>query len=242
MKTNYNKLRTEQRQHISLSKYAHDTICNDAIEFMGEVNKSGFINKIIQNFYENANASISMVLKQQKISFHNILHENNNSTTNIPLSPEEERIINLLSNAHITKTLTTVNSYSKDIALKIRLNNFVYDLLYPSDYSPWSESDYYPTQGAYIKALIEEYSRKSFFEREEIYYKDIIDTINTELSRGSTDHRLVAIKYLTGSSKINTYTVKLFKLTTQSERNYHYLIALSNNANADNPEYVPAAF
>ena len=39
----------EGRQHISLSQYAYSIVRNDSLTFMGTINYSGFINRIVIN-------------------------------------------------------------------------------------------------------------------------------------------------------------------------------------------------
>ena len=243
MKTNYNELRTAQRQHISLSQYAYEVICYDSIEFMGEDNKSGFINKIIQNFYETASASISLELQRLETSFRKLLAESEESNaSSVPLTSDEQRILSLLSTSRLEEIKTSTATYPKDVSLKIRLNNFVYDMLYPTLPLQWSESKHYATQGMYIKALIEEYSRKTFFEREEIFYKETLDVIKDELSKLPSNRRIFSIKYLSFTNNINVFTVKLYKLTTQAENGYHYLIGISSNLKYENSQFKPATF
>ncbi len=39
----------DQIQHVSLSRHAYSTICSDSVTFLGKINLSGFINRIVRN-------------------------------------------------------------------------------------------------------------------------------------------------------------------------------------------------
>ena len=65
MKSNFS-FRSEQRQHISLSKHAYNTIISDSLNFLGEKNLSGCINRIIENFWEDSNASITLLAEKEQ--------------------------------------------------------------------------------------------------------------------------------------------------------------------------------
>ena len=72
---------------------------------------------------------------------------------------------------------SSLRSFPKDQTLKIRLNDKVYPEYYPNE-GNWFGARLKITQGAYIKALIEDYSRKTLFERENIFYKETLNELS----------------------------------------------------------------
>ena len=62
----YFSARTEQRQHINLSKHAYGIIAEDSFSFWGKTNISGMINAIYHGFAETSMASISIASRMDR--------------------------------------------------------------------------------------------------------------------------------------------------------------------------------
>ena len=184
-----NPISPEQRQHINLSQYAFDVVQNDALTFMGKINNSGFICRILYNCGESF---------FDEVDLRNI-------------------------------------TYSKDVPLKIRLNNDVIDDYYPTD-GEWFGAKHRITQGEYIKALLEQYARMPFFDRESIFYKQTILTINNHIDNTDPHKGILPIIYQDG----NKYYIKPYRLSFDYEAQYHYLICISTKD--PNEEMRPASF
>ena len=136
----------------------------------------------------------------------------------------------------IKKKDSALRSFSKDISIKIRLRTKVYDDYYPRLGESWFGSKFKITQGEYIKALIEDYSRKTFYDRESIFYKEVIDTLSNYLNMDGSKRGYIPIILTTGEK----YYVKPYKISDEYEAPYHYLVCLSS----DNPntKMIPASF
>ncbi len=186
-----NPISPEQKQHISLSNYSYEVIRNDALTFLGKINISGFINRILNNCSESYFEDTDISRKDSKLRL-----------------------------------------YPKNQTLKIRLNNKVCDYYYPFD-GTWFGAKYKLSQGEYIKALIEDYSRKTFFQRENIFYKETINTLSNSISE---QKGIIPLIY-DGTKK---FYVKPFRLSNEYEAPYQYLVCLS--APAPDKEMVPASF
>ncbi len=184
-----NPISPEQRQHLNLSQYAFDVVQNDALTFMGKINNSGFVCRILYNCGESYSDGVDIKTKP----------------------------------------------YGKDVTLKIRLNNDVIDDYYPAD-GNWFGSRHRITQGEYIKALIEDYARKPFFDRESIFYKQTINTINTHIDNSDSNKGILPIIYQDG----NKYYIKPYRLSYDYEAQYHYVICMSTKD--PNDAMRPASF
>lgn len=242
--------RNEQRQHISLSKHAYDTIVSDSVNFLGEKNFSGCINRIIENFWEDSIASISLSAKQEQVLLAEYLQagkqlsKNKDSTDANSISAiteEETKLLHLITRGQIQKERDRLISYPKDYSLKIRLNNDVYDIMYPYEASQWPEYTNYPTQGAYIKAILEDYTRRSQYDREGIFYKDILDELLNHINSPTTQKRILEISYTTASGNEKKFFVKPYAISDESQAHYHYLIALSCPVNTTPLDFKPYA-
>lgn len=221
--------RDEQRQHINISNYANSILDSDSWAFFGTSNKTGLINQIILNSIDTSEASISQVIDSYR---NELVH-----TLNEVMCSDTEKVIELLL-AHRTKELQEkMNAFPKEKVLKIRLRNDVYDTLYPAE-EAFAESKYYSSLGLYIKALLEEYCRKTVFERERVFYSKIIEIIESDLY--ATNKCLLQINYETSRGDLKKFIVKPFRLTMEHETTSVYLVGLSKTMN--DTEYKAALF
>ena len=179
----------EQRQHLNISQYAFDVLQNDSLTFMGKINNSGFICRILYNCGESYFDGIDIKNK----------------------------------------------TYDKDVTLKIRLNNDVIDDYYPAD-GKWFGARHKITQGEYIKAIIEDYVRRPFYDRESLFFKQTILAINNHINNSNTNKGILPIIYQDG----NKYYIKPYRLSNDYEAQYHYIICMSTKD--PNETMRPASF
>ena len=208
----------EGRQHISLSQYAYDVIRNDSINFLGTLNLSGFINTVIENSKVDSLDDLVLMEEERILSE---LSDYSNSGTFIKPSESEMKTISKIAAAHRNHILNSAKKYPKNKTLKIRLNNKLHDELYPIN-SEWFGEKYSLSQGEYIKSLVEEYARKTYFERENVFYKNRIEELNRYITVPDSEKRILSIEMKNG---ITTYC-KPYRLSEEYETHYHYLIGL----------------
>jgi hypothetical protein len=173
----------ESRQHINLSTKANTIIEADMIRFNFDydlANKSGFINKIITNYYDNFPLSKNIALKQ----LHTIQKAIKYDTISEKVTT---RIIDEFTN-EIMKN--TINEYAKkyefDVQLKIKLNKENTAILSSLEEAKYFE-EYAPRSGIgfYLKIILESYSDLSREEREKIFFRELIDQINIAIVNNS---------------------------------------------------------
>ena len=228
---------SEQRQHLTLSNEADLIIREDSVNFLGSENISGCINRIIRNSRETSPASISYVIENKREYYNKVL-----STVQRREFNEECKIavINELIKKDIQEFTSRLQTYPGEKSYKIRLQNDIWEDLYMTD--NWREKDYYRSQGAYIKALIEDYASRSVYDREEIFFKDLLTRLQTAILLPKEEALILRIKYQTADSKTIACNIKPFKIVSDQARQYHYLVALSCPVNSADKTYNPASF
>ena len=250
-----NTYRTEQKQHINLSNHADETIRSDAFTFgMGD-NLSGMINRILLNYMDDARATLSLSAQRERnrlasaITLQKYIAKNQWDKNlelfnpDVPAEEGELQTIDLLVKQYIAETLEQNRRYTKGQSHKIRLQNEVYDRLYPEDDPAiWPEQDYYRSQGEYIKAVLEEYSDLPFYDREGIYYKPILDILERHLLLPNSERSVLKLIYKGASGDRTVFHIKLHKLLPDPKGTYHYLTAYSRPAASKNVEYEPHVF
>lgn len=216
------------KQYLNLSPLAFYTIQNDMFSFGCKL-LSTFVNRVFSNFYAEANASISIVLSRKREEWLRTL----SSLTN------KEDAVEKLIVAEKNRLQQKALNYPKGHGKKIRLNkeNFTY---LTSANSTCHEEDYYQRGGQgecmgwYIKAVLEEYARKSFFEREAIFFRDHIELISDAI----VFQKQLKITIQNGAQ----FFVKPCSIDSDKQSTYHYLIGLSYPVDQDETAQAAHSF
>lgn len=217
----FTEINTEQKVSISISSDAFAVLKND-MAVTQETNKTTFINNLIDNFKDDAEASISKSKDSYKHNLQDNLNQKeltrklksaNNSTTEI--ENIFKNVINTLTESYIENIRTKKYSDTKARTFKIRLNNKNYEYL-----TTYSKDDIYYSGsiGKYISTLIEEYCSKPYVKREKIYNKKIFKDI--EDACGSS---IITLKM----KNKQIFTIKPCRIITDSLSMYHYIIGYS---------------
>ena len=214
--------RSPQRISLSLSQEAYSIIRFDMEIFQTESKLDGFINRIIENFKETSNASISLAKERERDKYVSWIKSVSGVNT---ISAEESACLDRLIEGYAEDLKTKMNSFKNGVPLKPRIKNKNYDILRLGQ-SDFQEEEFYPREGKYIKALLEEYSQLPFLMRERIYFKDIIDDINASISLGS----VLKFEYTNRRQQKKTTTVRPYKIASSSLLPFNYLLALPTNA------------
>lgn len=223
-------MNTENRVSISLSQNAYKIIEMDTLSFMrasGSI--SGLANKIIRNSVDDSLASINIRIENERQKYIDMFQKA--EARAIP-----QKALSLILDNHRQALLKQMTSFAKDRPLQIRLQNDTLCLLESSE-----SLDEYVTMGAYIKALLEVYSLKSPYEREEIFFADTISILKSTLSSTKNTSRL-KVFYSTSTGKNVIYEVKPYKLMADPDKQFHYLIGLSKPIKNKNAIFKPTAF
>lgn len=222
----------EGRQHISLSNYAYSIIKSDSQTFMGTINYSGFINRIVLNSMLESFDELEYA-EDERICTEFSKYSKPGRSTHITES--ERELINRIAIAHRNYQLASFAQYSKDVPLKIRLNRELHDILYPL-HSDWSGIKYNISQGDYIKSLVEEYSRKTIFNREGIFFKKRIEELDAFLDSAKEDKQRLQLTLTSGLR----FILKPYRISFDYEADYHYIVGMS--AKEGSKDFIPVSF
>ena len=222
----------EGRQHISLSYYACSVVRNDSQTFMGAINYSGFINRIVLNSMPESFEELAFE-ENERISNELTKYSKPGRTTR--LADSDIEIIDKISAAHRNYLIESFTRYPKDVPLKIRLNKELHDILYPLQ-SDWSGLRYNISQGDYIKSLVEDYARKTIFDRESIYFKSIIRDFESILNTNNDKKQSILLTLSSGER----YILKPYRLSYDYEADYHYIVGMG--AAEGSKDFIPAPY
>ncbi|MCI8284807.1 MAG: WYL domain-containing protein [Firmicutes bacterium] len=224
------------RQHINLSSYAWYIVYHDINAFQSaqkEYTLSGFINHIFINFYNQSCANLSSAYSAKFNEYSRLIHRQ----SKLDLSEsEKQHLIETLCDSYIKEQADRLISFPKGEGKKIRLTNEVYQII--SGYTDSSaESHYFKKPGIFLKAIIEEYSRLTYIDREFIFYRNIIDELNNAISQKCT----ISIKLINGKQ----FIVIPYKILPDKASSYNYFLGLARFSHRDpkvKNEYNIASF
>lgn len=206
------------RIHINLSNYAWNIIYEDMFNFCRDDldNISGFINDIILNFYQDANASLQIRCDEISSNYEELLSESN---LNMKIDPSiQYSVIDFITTSFKTNVIKELNAYPKDSHKKIKLRNATAKILNESQDDPF----YNGNAGSYIKALLEEYTRLPFIKREAIFCKQNFETINKAIQ---------SKKQLRITTRTNKeFEAIPYKIMTDRLGIFNYLVAIDSSS------------
>lgn len=171
----------ENRQHINLSNYAMNIIELDMINFEDDydlTNRSGFINKVISNYYDSFPLSRNKVLKQIK-AIEEATKGDKISTT------IAKTIIDVYSYEFMKNTISEhKDKYSNEISFKLKINKYNIELLESVEEAKYFNEFANRKAGLslYIKLILETYALLSTNEREKVYFKETIEVIENAIN------------------------------------------------------------
>ena len=218
--------RSAQRISLSLSPEAFSTIISDMDIFQNEKNLDGFINKILMNYKDTSDASISLAKEHERDKYINWIQKTSGAKK---LTNEDSAVLDRLVEGYTNELTLKMNSFKNGVPLKPRINNENYDDLNMGT-SSFQEEEYYPREGKYVKAILEDYALLPFFEREGVYFKNIIDIINEAILSGN----LIKLKYINRKQQLKQITVRPYKIASSPLLQYHYLLALPVDTEPNN--------
>lgn len=212
------------RQRINLSDHACSILLQDMDVFYHQLNiepgsgviDSTVINHIFCNFWKDADASVYLSCKKKQAQLGALLSGLE--------KPQREQAIVPLIEAH-RKTIE--EQVRRDLSRKgtsftIHVNKKNLLSLGRETFPDWNENPKSPALGLYrdkvgsfLKAVIEEYARKPYFEREAIFCKNTLETIRKAI-------RLGMMLKVTTQNRYIQY-VRPYTIQGDSEQLYHYL-------------------
>lgn len=221
----FTAINSDQKQSINLSEDARIVVRQDMASF-GCKKYSGFFNRVILNYYADADATLSRARQRIFEAFCNDL-------TELPEDPKAQRAFRanlkklpMAQREHAAEILAdntvqklkeqVIDRYPRGSGIKFRINNELFQYLTESSECQ-EDGAYCDSIGRYLKAILEEYARLPYHRREKIYYAQWF----TDIENAIEAQKRLAVTVLNGAE----YSVKPCQILTDSQSTYHYLVA-----------------
>lgn len=166
------KINDEQRIILNLSEFSFAVVEQDMLEFNTK-SLSSFVSRVFENYYEKAEASISKTLSRLEGRLNKALEN---------ISPDNlDAVVGILVNQKRDELIKEHTRYSRGRgSVAVRLHNNTLNIIQEC---MLSEPEYYRNISSYVRAVLEEYSRLPYIDRERIYFKDFFDRIETAVMK-----------------------------------------------------------
>lgn len=207
------------KQRINLSLECWRCIEDDVISFSTEnekLTKNGLLNRVIINYWENANATVSRRLNDTAKHI---------SKSDLRRAEDAEAVREYLLKVRKAELLKAVSKPSKGKGDYFRLNKDALEILCEK----CGEEKHYTSIGKYLHALYEEYAALSYSERERIVYGDKVAVINEAIEFG----RKLEMKVGGG-----LYVMRPYKLLRGDANEFNYLVGFSSELGSDEETLV----
>lgn len=208
------------KQHLNLSRKTYAVLTDDMVSFQIE-SLSGYLNLIFSNYYEWAESSISRSLDRIRQLEERL----------VGMGECSETAMNSLLQQEANRLLVKSKSYPKGVGLKFYLNKQNTETIEREFSMEANWYDGHPMR--YFRCVIEEYAEKNRLEREEILFRQEIET----LTSCAEQHKLVCIE--TGGK---IFEVKPFQVIPDYNGMHYYLAGISRPINSSVEEDKIASF
>ena len=198
----FREINTENKLRLTLTYLAMNTLREDQEYF--DIGIAALVNRIITHYSPDANASISMKLA---------IYRNNLAST---LSGTHADVIELLVKAEEKRLIASIPAYRDTPgSFLLRISNANIFLLTEDTTS--HEELYYPKGiKGYVQALVEEFCRLPFIEREKIYCREIYN----QLLQAMNKEYAVYIIHSYGKK----YLSRIYAITSDPLSTYSYVV------------------
>lgn len=221
------------KQHINLSEPAWLTIDEDIKNFYGsekDESFAGFLNRIFKNFYQRAEASIELRTIEKKESLEKLYASKEFS------SFDKETVslfIEKFTEVYKAELKEKSHSHPNGQGKKFRINKENLDILRDS----LEAENYDGVIGLYLKAVYEEYVTKPNYLREQIFFQNTVNTIQSAISR-HVKIKITLNETLTSSGNrkyVKKYYLSPYRIVQDKTNTFNYVIGYTEEI-VDNQE------
>ena len=229
----FKEINSENKLRITITYLAMNTLCEDEADF--GLGMATLVNRIIAYYSPIANASISVQVSKyaarlkKALGYEENIWQNQNKKNGTQESSkshnaskevrdfDENGIIEKLTIAEEQSLISSLPKY-KDTpeSFLFRVSN---DNIFLLTQDPTRHEERYYKKGikAYVEALVEEFTRLPFVDRERIYCTKVVHTLETAMQTETA----VYIFHTFGKK----YLMRVFEITTDSLSTHNYIIS-----------------
>lgn len=199
----FKEINTENKLRITVTYLAMSTLREDAADF--GLRMATLVNRIIEYYSSDAKASISVQVGKYDTRLKGVLEKGSEDVLKKLVAAEEKEL---------KESLPVYNDTPESLLFRVTNDNI---FLLTED--PTTREDLYYPKGikAYVEALVEEFTRLPFIDRERIYCSEVYRTLGTAMQTETA----VYIFHSFGKK----YLMRVFEIATDPLSTHSYVIA-----------------
>lgn len=221
---------TGNQLQFSLSYYANEIMSQDISTFgLNSDNATAeYLNTVFAVYHYEAEASYEIA---ERLFYNKLYYAFKNTRTELSTKTEEEmaRLATIRKYSMMQDKIEYEKKFRKRIYVRTEIRNYLLGLSSDENGTFCEEGDNYKSVSDYFKAVIEEFCRRPYYEREQFYFAQHFRSIENAMN----NNHAVEIKTKNGSS----FRVRVFKIDTDPQSLYHYVVGYS--VPTDKPNLTP---
>lgn len=214
----------EARQHLSLSDAAWAVLQDDRRDFGGGRSWAGILNYVFAEYRDKADASISVAVERRRAQYEEKLV---GVATPAVRKAVLEALLADYTEELIKKAAQNGATPPDKESFKFRLDRDNY--AFREQWLDSPDAQYYGGRfSRYLRAVLEEYTAKTVYQREAIYFDPQMRLIQA----GAANGELLRIRLKYGRE----FEVRPYGVLGDRQETYHYLVGLSRPDGTREPE------
>lgn len=214
----------DQKQRINLSARAMDMLQMDAAAFGDGMSRTGFLNELLRRCTPGSDASVDTAAMQYREHIEEIWKKS--LRKNEAESALVQKGLNALEKDYAQTLAERELSWPKGESLLFRLSNDNCHAFYGDDFG---EPPLYPTPACYegkvsryLKAILEDYSSHTLYQRESLYFHEEISVIRMAADSG----RVVRLSSARVGMDPIARDVRVYAIMPDDSGLYHYIVGM----------------
>lgn len=221
---------TGNQLQFSLSYYANEIMSQDIYAFgiSGDNATAEYLNTVFTVYHHEAEASYEIA---ERLFYNKLYYHFKNTGAELSAEIEEDmvRLAAIRKHSMMQDSIGYEKKCRKRIYVRTEIRNYLLGNSSDEDGIFCDEGDNYKSASDYYKAIIEEFCRRPYYEREKFYFKHHFRSIEDAMN----NNHAVEIKIKNGTS----FRVRVFRIDTDPQTLYHYVVGYSVPANK--PDLTP---
>lgn len=221
---------TGNQLQFSLSYYANEIMSQDIYTFGLDSDNAtaDYLNTVFAVYHQEAEVSYQIA---ERLFYNKLYYHFKNTGVELSAEIEEDmaRLAEIRKFSLMQDRIEYEKKYKKRIYIRAEIRNYLLGFSSDEDGTFCDEGDNYRSASDYFKAVIEEFCRRPYYEREQFYYKHHFRSIENAI----INNHAVEITIKNGSA----FRVRVLKIDTDPQSLYHYVVGYS--VPADRPNLTP---
>jgi len=221
---------TGNQLQFSLSYYANEIMSQDIYSFgLSSDNATAeYLNTVFAVYHHEAEASYEIA---EQLFYNKLYYHFKNTGAELSSETEENmaKLAAIRKHSMMQDRIEYEKKYRKRIYVRAEIRNYLLGSSSDEDGTYCYEGNNYRSASDYFKAIVEEFCRRPYYERERFYFAHHFRSIENAL----LNNHAVELKIKNGAS----FRVRVLKIDTDPQSLYHYVVGYS--VPADKPDLTP---